>query len=225
MEKELQRGAEDVVKDLAESFGIHSKVMNRTWLAGLLPISLILSDATGDTRELPFQLGTFPTQTFDLILFLILAALIISFASSRAASLIPYELAHQMFDEKEKTSKNMITQRNFFSMLSHPSLMRTGPFSDLANTTLDVNKFWRKVSVQLYRTTKYLAVAIILGLPAYALGVAFINLLAHGNLVVQLISLVFTILCVGCLVYILLVEIKHTERIVSKKMDQILKQS
>ncbi len=186
----------------------------------LLPISLLLSKVQDDTRKLPFGLGEYSVDQFDVLIHFILVCMIISFTSARSGTLVPYDLAHSLCDEMTEFDGVKIKQRQFFTMLSHPTLNRTGSMISLSDTMFKNSKTVRLLSVHMYRITKYTAVAITLGLPCYAIIYAWRRILDKSSFLVIGAATAFGLVALACLFYVLLAEWKHTEQVFRKKVVQ-----
>lgn len=183
-------GAPEVVKDLAEAFSGQSKLSNRLWIALIavtfviiLPVPLgnspvPLGNSGESYRELPFGFGHVESNDFDLISLVILAVLTIAFCQAHAQAIRAYRLAQKIINRPELArTESMVSARQFFDLLTIPSLTRVAPLAQLLLKSAQNLSRYRCLSFSAlnwlasiyFLILKFVATLIIFGLPATAL--------------------------------------------------------
>src|SRR5260370_32893759 len=85
-----------IVRDLAKGFSAQAKYSNKVWLALIAAATLAVFpdiDANGIVK-LPFALGSVGSGTYQVVGFLILAILMISYCQSYATAHLATRIAH-----------------------------------------------------------------------------------------------------------------------------------
>lgn len=161
-------GASPAVKDLAEGFSTQSKIANRMWLTvSIVSFFILLPDSSIDdhgNRILPFNLGSTDVSTFNVLIFFILSIVTIAFCSARSQALIAYSFAHREIDQIED-EKDRKQQRQFFDILTSPTLVRIGPIAVIMRQQTENVPILRKAVDKSYVILKHLALIVFFGVP------------------------------------------------------------
>ena len=166
--------AHQVVRGHASAFSAQSKLANRSWLVVLTLVVYSTQTATlvdnESLKKLPFGFGTAAATDFDVAIYFIISIATISFCALFAQTLRVYDAAHTEIGKLENVAK----QRQFFDILTNPTLFRVGPLS-LTNIAT-ANNFINRVMRIYYLFLRGFAGIIMLGVPAFGVAMTAHNL-------------------------------------------------
>ncbi|WP_298850455.1 hypothetical protein [uncultured Ruegeria sp.] len=181
-------GAKQVVKDLAEGFSLYAKLSNRLWLSlvtvlavVVLPETQLTEDGGAITKSLPFGLGIVEKGLFDVLAFFTMCALAVSYSSARANAMLAYDLAHKAIDQIADPDKSIVTQRQFFDIMSYPTLLRVGPISVITRLRFKNRKSILLMSSWMYAIVKNMGVIITYAIPLYAIFYSYYSIAQNLN--------------------------------------------
>ena len=177
MEKEVnnqREGVAPIVKDLADSFTLHSRSKDRIWIS--IAVIIIYSMQASFTNEaglvvnkLPFGFGEIENSIFDTIALFVLSFMSIIFCSAYSHAMDIHRRAHKIIDNLEDSEK----QRDFFDNMTPQTISRIGP---IMLNERQSSRF-KLVSRAYYPTIRMLFGIVIFIIPLYGLSVVWIKLL------------------------------------------------
>ena len=187
---ELRVSGEDarkLVKEVAEAFSTQVQVANRSWIA-LVTVALV-AVVPRDRPSLPFGLGEVSASSFHTVVFFVLVTLTVSFATAHAQGVRADRLGQSIVDSLAKTFQpGDIHPRDLFDMWRKPTLNRVAPLAQLFQGEHQFHSSVGKCSPKrrFFSTTYYAFLKagswlVYFGLPLWALGRSFLNVLAAGG--------------------------------------------
>lgn len=162
----------EIGKSLAEAISIQTEVANRSWLAMLAAIAVVV--LPHETRPgyiaLPFNFADVKTSLFHPIGFCMLAVIAIAFAAAHARHLEIQQFAQSVLDSLPDDMRDV--QRKLFDINRKPSLLLVSSLAwSLRGQARSCPTWRRSVAVLYYWLLKMTSLIVYYFLPIIALWV------------------------------------------------------
>jgi hypothetical protein len=195
-----------VIHDLAEAFNQQAKYSNKIWLVLIATSALILFHQVDDHGmiALPFSFGSVDQKRYNILAFMILVILLISYCQAYARLQITTRFVHGFIEQLNNSQK--LDHRKFFDNLVASSFFRV---SGLVEGTRI-----KPLAAIYYLALKVVAISILLGIPLWALASLFIQLMADplSGWIYFIAFLALSVTCIAVL-QVLYLEFRHMVRV------------
>jgi hypothetical protein len=211
--KKSKEDALEIVQVLADGFSKQSKYSNQLWLASIAAAAVLLfPNVSSSTVNLPFSLGVIPKSIFAPVGFGILFILVMAFCQAYAHTHNAATFGQRTLDEFEKSVPEA-NARDFYDILVTASFARVWPLVDLLK---DLHGAAKWIAVPYYVVLKCLTHTFMLGIPGFALVIAYVNIFEDSLAWIHVPALIALSIVIIAIMQIAVAEIRYGRHVVKK---------